>query len=118
MAINYYLCTGENPQNDPYEHNKFPLNAIIPFTTLIVYLSFSIRLAYHKFKVNKFHSSGAPPCPVLTKETVSFLASTIVSLAVMIDSTMWNLVIYTMTPEEIMADTFGKFSSKKNLFLS
>ena len=48
MGLNYYICTGEDPEPYSYLGNKFPLTAIFSLLTLVVYSGISLRIAFAK----------------------------------------------------------------------
>ena len=72
MPINYYICTGEDPDVDPYTFKKvriyssildkicniifpkfqFPFNAILPAISMVIFLSITIKIMRYKCKIN------------------------------------------------------------------
>ena len=51
MGLNYYICTGENPEPYSYLGGKFPVSAIISLFTLVTYTGVSFRLALEKREI-------------------------------------------------------------------
>ena len=72
MPINYYICTGEDPDVDPYTFKKvsfyfsildtrfnvdftkfqFPFNAILPAISMVIFLCITIKIMRYKCKIN------------------------------------------------------------------
>ena len=48
MGLNYYICTGENPEPFNQLGKKYPVSLIIPAFTLIIYGSISVKLSTAK----------------------------------------------------------------------
>ena len=57
-GLNYYICTGEDPE--PYMNlgGKFPISAIISLGTLVTYTGVSFRLALEKRQMETLEALG------------------------------------------------------------
>ena len=50
-GINYYMCTGEDPIIDPYSTKKFPINAMVPAFSMLLYFYLNWRISRYKKKI-------------------------------------------------------------------
>ena len=48
MGLNYYICTGEDPEPYNYLGKKFPISLLVSLATLLLYTGVSFRLAFAK----------------------------------------------------------------------
>ena len=48
LGTNYYMCTGEDPRSDYYTTKKYPINAMLPFISLLIYIGGAIKIGLHR----------------------------------------------------------------------
>ena len=73
MGLNYYICTGEDPE--PYSDlgGKFPISAFISLVTLVTYTGVSFRLALEKRQMKTLEALLGPSSTI-PKRPVGFWA--------------------------------------------
>ena len=76
MALNYYMCSGEDPAVDFYSYNKVPINSLVPFVSMIIYLVLSVKIGRHRWQMaRKFQIQTS-----LIDSSVSYAASSEVTV--------------------------------------
>ena len=51
LGTNYYMCTGEDPRSDYYTTKKYPINAMLPLISLLIYIGGAIKIGLHRRKI-------------------------------------------------------------------
>ena len=49
--INYYMCTGQDPIIDPYTASKYPINGIVPLSSLLLFVGLNWKISRYKKQV-------------------------------------------------------------------
>ena len=125
MGLNYYICTGENPEPFNQLGKKYPVSLIIPAFTLIIYGSISVKLSTAK---KLLEMAGQPQSQTQLQEKPNNILARIFPfvnkwarssmqlgslyismLAVVSDAYFWMMKTNKMTPFEVKTTTMGGF---------
>ena len=123
MGLNYYICTGQDPDLYNNLRKKYPVSLIIPVFTITIYGYISVRLVTAK---KSLETAGIPSQPNIEKpngllsrifpfvnkwaRSSMQLGTLYVSMiAVVSDAYFWMMKTNQMTPYEVKTSTAGKF---------
>ena len=125
MGLNYYICTGENPEPFNQLGKKYPVSLIIPAFTLIIYGSISVKLSTAKKllemaglpqfqtqlqeKPNNILARIFPFVNKWARSSMQLGSLYISMLAVVSDAYFWMMKTNKMTPFEVKTTTMGGF---------
>ena len=126
MGLNYYICTGQDPDLYEYLGKKYPVSLIIPMFTITIYGYISVRLSFAKKSLEMAEMAGLPmhttiktPNGILNRifPTVNKWARSSVKLgmlyfamiAVVSDAYFWMMKTNQMTSYEVKTTTLGIF---------
>ena len=123
MGLNYYICTGQDPDLYAYLGKKYPVSLIIPIFTIAVYGYISVKLSTAKKSLEMaglpFQTNIKKPDGILSRifpfvnkwaRSSMQLGSLYVSMiAVVSDAYFWMMKTNQMTSYEVKTTSAGKF---------